>query len=145
MTPEETAIEQLRAIITAHDKRSEQARAMHDDMGERKRRPNLVIRCNDRRRCKMAEVFITASGVLIHQPGYKLSPAVNLDHSSEEGRAKNTLDGERRWKSQTYFSDQCLNLSLNCDHYTGNVLELQAIKDALTAGVNEIYSPNQEQ
>lgn len=88
--------------------------------------------------CTLLEVYPLKQGVLFYQPAYKLSPAVNEEKSSAEGRTANTKDGERRWSEQCGHLEGALNLNLNCDHIEDYSLcrdtILGDVEAAVTAG-----------
>jgi len=96
----------------------------------------LSYRCPSR--CLLVDVLNLPQGVIFHVPAYKLSPQVNDAASSPEGRAKNTSDGQRRWKAHTFFQEDCVNVSLNCDHVRQVVLEKVDIQKALDARHAEV-------
>lgn len=84
----------------------------------------LTYRCTVAR-CLLLDVVETPLGVVLHQKRFKNSSEVNQRRSNAAGRAKNTLDGDRRWKPRTYFLQQSAlswpddaagGQSLQCDH-----------------------------
>lgn len=95
----------------------------------------LTYRCSQR--CLLLDVVVTPQGTLLAFPRYKLSPALNAESSSESGRAKNTEDGDRRWRGRAFFAESVGNCPLNCDHVRA-VLELDRIDADLDAGRSEV-------
>lgn len=87
-----------------------------------------------RRRCLLLDVLKIPGQVIIHSPPYRLSPGQNIEHSSEPGRAKNTRDGDRRWKGRTYDAGSALNFTLNCDHVLSVVLDKSHVRSDSDAG-----------
>ncbi len=80
------------------------------------KRATLIYRCQTRS-CPMLYVFVTAGERFVHQPRYKLSDEVNQTESVEAARAKHTVDGDRRWKADTFALAQAAGvLRLECDH-----------------------------
>lgn len=88
------------AMLTRHHQQNKAAR--------------LIYRCP--RNCVLCRVYVTAQGVVVYFPRYRLSPAANAETSNTDGRATNTLDGERRWKERTRFLDQVVDAPVICDH-----------------------------
>lgn len=133
----------LGALIDRMDDRQQQAESIYAALltneRTRKKARTLVYRCPNRKRCALAEVYASPAGVLIHHPTYKLSPDLNEQESSADGRAVNTTDGDRRWKVRTYFLEAAANLTLNCDHVRGIIIErehvLRHIKDGITTHI----------
>lgn len=87
----------------------------------------LTYRCRARR-CLLLDFVQVPGAVVVHSPAYRLSPSLNASTSNEDGRAKNTFDGDRRWKAHTYDARSALNFVLNCDHVRGIVLEKSAVQ-----------------
>lgn len=111
--------------------------AMLSQRGELKSHRVLSYRCP--RRCLLADVLNTQQGLIVHQPRYKLSPALNSKTSNESGRRKNTEDGDRRWKARTYPIGLAANLTLACDHVPAHhVLELEQVHSDLAAKRREV-------
>jgi hypothetical protein len=93
----------------------------------------LEYRCPSR--CLLAEILKTPEGdTIVHTPGYKLSPTLNAATSSASGRAKNTRDGNRKWKARTFFTVDSSNISLNCDHIRQQILALAELDAGLASG-----------
>lgn len=111
--------------------------AMLQRLGQVKSHRVFVYRCATDRRCLLADVLNTTSGILIHQPGYKLSAEVNSANSTESGRAKNTTDGARHWKDRTFMLSQALNLTLSCDHIPQQALDLDGLHRDLGSDTRE--------
>lgn len=76
--------------------------------------------CHHRRQCVLMYVYDTPQGIIVHHPTHKPSPRRNLERSSAEGRAANTLDGDRRWKERAYFLEHSERFSsfamVDCHH-----------------------------
>lgn len=89
-------------------------------------------------RCRLADVLDTKQGLIIHSPGYKLSPRINEGTTNASGRAANTIDGNRRWKAHTYFIDQAANITCSCDHVRAAILEIDRVRTDVAAGRAEI-------
>ncbi len=90
----------------------------------------------------LLDVVSIPSVVIGHLPRYKLAGDRNDAASNHEGRQANTVDGDRRWKAQTFDMGSALNLTLNCDHVHGVVLELDDVQADLDAGWREmVVSP----
>ncbi|MGN7247093.1 hypothetical protein ACTHQ1_05080 [Janibacter anophelis] len=85
-------------------------------------------------RCLLLDVmeFPEPVGLIFHLPRYRLSPAVNDETSSPEGRAKNTEDGDRRWKAHT--AAETFAAALNCDHLHHLSIRRERIQADLDAG-----------
>lgn len=121
-------------LISNLDKTADRARAFHDFLtakgNEDAERRYLRVRyhCRDRRACTLAKVYASPDGLVVHQPAYKLSPRVNAASTNEAGREKNTTDGDRRWKAQTFPLSQALNLSLNCPHVVGHLIDRERVE-----------------
>lgn len=97
----------------------------------------LTYRCQDRR-CLLLDVLQLPAGLLVHQPRYKVAPKLNEASSNPEGRARNTEDGDRRWKGQTFLSADARGYSLHCDHITDHHLAQEVFDADLAAGRTEI-------
>lgn len=85
----------------------------------------MQYRCPSR--CLLLDALALPDGdILLHQKRYKYSDGINRERSSEEGRAKNTFDGDRHWKppGSYYIGSSALNLTdaegatlgIQCDH-----------------------------
>lgn len=80
------------------------------------KRATLIYRCNSRA-CPLLYVFTADGRRFAHQPRYKLSDDVNKRETVAAARAKHTIDGDRRWKAETFPLAQAGgHLSLECDH-----------------------------
>lgn len=87
----------------------------------KRRRATLIYQCATRK-CPLLYVFSSNGRSFAHQPRYKLSDAVNQRETVAEARDKHTVDGERRWKAETFplaLADGLL--SLECDHCRAKV------------------------
>jgi hypothetical protein len=124
----------LRGIFERSDDLTAQAEAfvgMLRRHGQLEKRADVTYRCP--RRCALARVYLTAQGMIVHTSRYKLSPEANTAGSVASARAKRTEDGDRRWRPQTYFLSQALNVTLNCDHLRHVVLDSSRVEaDAAT-------------
>lgn len=86
-----------------------------------KGRERAIWRCKQRG-CTLLLVWDAPEGTLWLRPAYKLSHGLNIESSSEAGRANNTLDGDRHWKANVAPFDQVRGydpgggLSLECRH-----------------------------
>lgn len=76
--------------------------------------------CSDADSCLLVRVFQTPKGLAYFIPRYKLSPSVNERHSSPEGRAEHTEDGDRRWIAHGSLLKFADYLILQCDHFNGD-------------------------
>lgn len=92
----------------------------------------VAYRCAARK-CLLLDVVTTPLGVIVHRPAYRLSPSINAAGSNESGRAKNTTDGDRRWKAHTFPRGQAMDLSLHCDHTPGPILAEQRLDSDIAA------------
>ncbi len=101
----------------------------------------ITYRCP--RRCLLLDVLNLPQGVVLHQPAYKLPPAVNEAASSESGRVANTTDGRNHWQAQTFFAEDCANVSTNCPHVHQAVVDKTEIQADLDAGHTEVTIPRQ--
>jgi hypothetical protein len=85
------------------------------------KRATVIYRCQTRN-CVLMYVFVTRGLHVVHQPRYKLSNEVNQRESADTARARHTLDGDRRWKEETFLLRQADGqLSLQCDHCRAKV------------------------
>lgn len=87
----------------------------------------LTYRCAAKK-CLLLDVWDAEQmGMVLHQPRYRFSETENFERSSESGRASNTTDGVRRWKSSTFYSEESAlslahrdatgaQLDVSCDH-----------------------------
>lgn len=96
----------------------------------------LTYRCQ--RRCLLLDVLRTSHGVIVHQPRYKLSPEVNEQTSSPDGRTNNTEDGDRRWRGHTFPVEFAINFVLNCDHVNQHVLDRDQVQADVDATRREV-------
>lgn len=108
--------------------------------GRLPRQRALTYRCRNRARCLLLEVIPTPEGLLFHTPEYKLSRKLNEASSSESGRAKNTVDGQRHWRGHSFFEESAGNCPVNCDHVR-DAIELADVREDLTSGLKEITIP----
>ena len=117
MSVEERFAREFEALLNDREERSRAGAAAYEALkrtGKLSSHRVLSYRCP--RRCLLLDVmeFPEPVGLTFHLPRYRLSPALNAETSSAEGRAKNTEDGDRRWKSHT--SAETFAVALNCDH-----------------------------
>lgn len=135
-------VEALRRSITEGEARSDAAGAFYSMLkgrGQLKSHRVLTYRC--KRRCLLLDVLDTRHGILVHQPRYRLSPALNAASSSEGGRAKNTEDGHRKWRERAFFLQDALNLSVQCDHLAQHVVSNERIRGDAAAALGEVTLP----
>jgi len=92
----------------------------------------ITYRC--KRGCLLFDLVHVSAQMVAHHPRYRLSPRLNASTSSESGRAANTVDGDRRWKAQTYDVRYALNFTLACDHMRSIILERSDVQDDMDAG-----------
>lgn len=131
-------VRQLAEMFAAGKDRTALAESVYDALeapGKLSSHRVLTYRCP--RRCRLLEVIVTPQGLLLAFPRYKMSPTVNAERSSESGRAKNTEDGDRRWRRRAFFAESVGNCPLNCDHVR-EVLELERIDADRAAGLTEV-------
>lgn len=124
------------------DSRHEQAEQLYTALRAnekiRKKTLALVYRCHNRERCTLAEIYPSPQGVLVHLPPYKRSPERNAETSNAEGREVNTLDGDRRWKGNSFFIEYALNLTLNCDHVDSRIIDREQVLSDLKSDQKSI-------
>lgn len=104
-------------------------------------------------RCLLLDAVETPYGIILHQNPYKLSRAVNSTHSSEDGRVRNTRDGDNHWQQQTFYLDRSVlshaddgpgHLNLVCDHVLDYPLTATEFQTDWDAGTREVrIRPNQ--
>ena len=131
--------EDLADLFRAARERSDIAAAVYRALkskGELRSHRILSYRCPSR--CLLVDVLSLPQGVIFHVPAYKQSPKVSDATSSPEGRAKNTSDGQSRWVAHTFFAQDCINVSLNCDHVLQGVLDKADIQADLDARHAEV-------
>lgn len=107
----------------------------------------LTYRC-DSGRCLLLDTVETPLGVLLHQKRYKYSEVENLARSNASGRARNTFDGDRKWKPSTFFLESSAlgypddtpapRLGLSCDHVLDYPLSASDFRDDWEAGRAEV-------
>ncbi|GAB3603280.1 hypothetical protein GCM10027586_06200 [Kineococcus gypseus] len=92
-------------------------------------------------RCLLAQVFEAQGQRLMVFTGYTLSPVINESTSSDSARAKNTRDGDKKWRSRGLVLDeevafatglQNVGYAVNCRHILQKVLTITEIRRALT-------------
>lgn len=133
----------LTEVFAKWDERDRQATelyaALRSNERTRKRALTIVYRCPNKKRCTLAEVYVSPAGLLVHQPPYKLAPGTNESTSSASGRAANTRDGNNHWKAQTGFMDsEQWHRVLNCDHVYRVVLEGATVEQDIRDGKHEV-------
>lgn len=98
--------------------------------------------CHHRRQCVLMYVYDTPQGIIVHHPTHKPSPRRNLERSSAEGRAVNTLDGERRWKQRAYFLEHAEKFNpfaiVDCHHVDQGRLSYAEVRAAATRRAGRI-------
>lgn len=72
---------------------------------------------------------IEQGAVLIVGQPYRLSRQRSEETSTPEGRARNTFDGERKWKPSHYFLPEDTNVTAACKHIDTSVPSAQIIDD----------------
>ncbi|WP_404371008.1 hypothetical protein [Kytococcus sedentarius] len=99
----------------------------------------IVYRCADRG-CTLLDVLQLPDpvGRFYYRPVYKLSPERNTGGSTPEGRARNTLDGDRRWKAAAMPGGDPIGYTLNCDHLDGIALRSERVEADLAAGKRKV-------
>ncbi len=126
-------------LIRDGKSRTEAAEAFYQMLERRGEiRSHLVVTYRCPRRCLLAQVLRTNQGLIVHRARYKLSPGLNSQASSESGRSKNTEDGDRRWKASTFYLDQAVNVTLDCDHLRAAILEVPRIEADIKARHAEV-------
>lgn len=131
--------QELREALNAAKHRSAVAAATYQTLkkvGKLKSHRIITYRCPSR--CLLLDVVNLPQGVLFHQPPYKLPPAVNEANSSDRGRRANTSDGDLRWIPQTYFANDCVNVSANCSHVHQVVVDKAEIQADIHSGHTEM-------
>ena len=86
-----------------------------------------TFHCRAKRSCTVLTVWRTPQGLMFYRPRHRTSPAVTAAESSASGRAKNTEDGDGRWRAKTYFLDQAANVTLDCDHLRQRILDVDTV------------------
>lgn len=85
----------------------------------------LQYRCTSKDRCLLLDAVAVGESVLMHQKRFKQSDVVNQRRSNDEGRAKNTFDGDNHWMPRTFWigrsalnhpEDERSRLAIQCDH-----------------------------
>ncbi|CAN5322976.1 hypothetical protein BH11ACT1_BH11ACT1_18180 [soil metagenome] len=136
MTEDGNPILELLRQADARTAAAEAFYAMLERQGQLASHRVLTYRCA--RRCLLAEVLRTTSGLVIHHDRYKMSPTRNETSSSASGRRVNTEDGDRRWKARTYFITEAANLTVSCDHIANRTIEIRDVLAALESGTSEV-------
>ena len=96
----------------------------------------VAYRCEER--CGLLDVVESPNGLIIGFPRHKTSPSVTTASSSAEGRARNTEDGDRKWRTQAGFIESVSRPVLSCDHVDRAVLEDADLRSDLDAGHTEV-------
>lgn len=128
----------LFAAWRERDERARLGQAAYEAMkatGRLKHHRMLTYRCKTRG-CVLLDVLQLPApvGMVFYQPNYKLSRSVNEAQSTPEGRARNTVDGDRRWKARAQVDGTPINYSLVCDHLNNIALPTERVGDDLAAG-----------
>jgi|SRR5699024_2708576 len=84
--------------------------------GQLKSHRVVTYRCPQR--CMLLDVLNLPDplGVVVHIPRYRLSPGLNAQTSSADGRANNTEDGDNHWQGWTAPRAQVSRPELTCKH-----------------------------
>lgn len=127
----------IRALVANAESRSKFAQGFCENP-LRRRFLAATFRCRQRR-CVLAFIYNTGDHVIVDQPGYKLSRSENAERSNESGRRKNTYDGERKWKRQTFILQEDNYHQLNCDHVNAEVVSAQEILTAAQARRDRVW------
>lgn len=97
----------------------------------------ITYRCAQRR-CLLVDVLQIPDEVIVYFPRYRRSPQKNPDSSSASARAQKTLDGDRRWIGHVAVLRHTINLTMNCDHVLGKVIDLSSVQADVDAGHAEV-------
>lgn len=84
----------------------------------------VLHRYRCRRGCTLAIVFAVPGSVVCYVPAYRYSRGLNEQVSTPAGRAKNALDGDRRWPEHAYdvpFLAGFGGMGTTCPHYVGTI------------------------
>lgn len=92
------------------------------------------------RRCSLLELYRTPGGMIAFIPPYRLSPRMNSETSTDEGRRANTIDGDRRWKGRAFPLDTRFDYSLQCNHAQGLITGEQIARN-LSEAAREVRFP----
>lgn len=114
--------------------------AMLQKNGQLKSHLKVTYRC-ELRGCVLLQVLATSQGLIFRKPAYRLSPPENARSSSAEGRAKNTRDGDRRWKETCGLLASAENLSVNCDHIRTCIIPNSRIESDVEAQHAKVLVP----
>jgi hypothetical protein len=93
----------------------------------------VTYRCATERRCLLLDLVLTPQQLIVHKPRYRRSPSLNEQTSTDAGRARNTLDGDRRWKGWTLDIRDADSFSLDCNHLKEVILTKAAVEADLEA------------
>ncbi len=127
--PRRQLINAVRQQRRATDSVSAELAAYYDLLKRSKRlKQVLVAVCKCQRRCTLLHVYQTPRGLAFHQPRHRLSPGLNDRTSNTAGRAKNTEDGDHKWRRTDGMMSQAVNLNLNCDHVAEHLLEFDSLE-----------------
>lgn len=105
---------------------------------ERERYLTAVFQCS--RGDVLLYCYTTPLGVILYRPRYRFSPRINEQGSSEDGRAQNTIDGDRRWRENAFIlpESELWSMWLNCDHVLRHQITYAEVKHAVTNKVGQI-------
>lgn len=134
---------QRKTMFSESEARTEQATRFYEllkERGEIKSHLAVTYRCP--RLCTLAQVLPTKAGIIVHRPGYKHSPKVNEATSNAAGRARNTLDGDRRWTADTFMLQDAANLVVNCDHVLDVIIDRETLVADAAARPGEVIITN---
>ncbi len=89
--------------------------------------------------CTLAVIFQVPGRVVCWVPAYKNSPTLNDAASVASARAKNTVDGDRRWRERGYNVGDLAEFTgggmkagipVQCDHHRGTLDPQQVLSAA---------------
>ncbi|MGX0781853.1 hypothetical protein ACUXOQ_001820 [Dermabacter hominis] len=141
MNPE-NGTKSLKQLLEASHAADQEARAfigLLEKTGRKSSHLAIAYRC--KKRCTLFEVYRVPGGLIFRQPRYRLSPLENLRGSSEAGRKKNTLDGNRRWKEQVGDLVDGVRHEVNCDHVLKFPLAADDVLNDIEEGAREVTLP----
>jgi len=107
----------------------------------------LTYRCESHQ-CMLLDVVDAGPlGIVLHIPQYKYSDTANRERSSESGRKANTVDGDRRWKSHTFYleqsalsweGDEIAGQSVACNHVLDYTISPDQLQSDLASSTSTI-------
>ncbi len=129
----------LAALFALHQAQTEFLVAAYDAAPHSTRKAALLGEYRCRQRCGLLVAWQAPGPIrLARLRPYKLSAGKNQAKSTPSARAKNTLDGDRHWRSRVLVLDDLagwpgLALDLNCDHYAGHILASELLAEIAEA------------